>query len=881
VQRPVRRSASVWATLAVSLALVVPALVIPITAGAQLAPPWDGNPISAGLGPTYGEAWCADAAPGSSIATQQGPPLALIPVEAIRCTLDGFSAEASAAGIPNRMSYSVIGQSTTGWDMYEVVVNALETPEQQRDYERWLELRSVMLTDPAAGQALLEQWGGEVKVPIFIEANIHGGEEEGTDAIMQVIRDLVTTPYGVNATVDSLLDHAILVVIPSQNPDGRFVGTRANGNGFDMNRDLLVQSQIEIRHNVAAQLRWLAPVGLAMHCCANPTLIDGLTKPHNPGLEYDLFVNWNQRRLDANEAAHNAIGREIDRPVNDWNADAETVPPVGPAYAEGWDDWGPFYTQTYMAFYGVDSSTVEMCSTSCDGRIGSKTAQYITFYSSAVFWIENRNAILDDQLDIFLRGLTAAPRPNCCDDPLIASRGFTEEFHNWMVPYPRAFVIPFDGTGQRSDAEANRMAQWLLDNGIQVEFLKQSYNWKAGRTTFPKNSYVVWLDQPLRGLALTTLDEGQDISDRISQLYAPPGAWSHGQLWGADVVEIPAGSSSFNPTTQPLTEPHALLGGVGGFKGKPTWYSLTLRGVSEVRAVLDLLRSGIDAEVAESSLGTTPAGSLIFPADAATAAALSAAGRAAGVVFVPHQGAKPPTTQVDEAPRIAVLVNSAAPAMSDTMWSLQQIFGPDAAFVSTVLGTNSLQNAATDPLLDFDVIYNAGQNYPSATNATAQARLQAFFARGGGYIGTSQSGNNFAFLSGAGLVTSPLTQTSDSAGGGIARWDNVGLNAPLTSGYTTQDFLYLPSNVTYFSATPAGSVVDGRYLPDTTSMFVAGLWLDRDPAAAGAPMVLHGDTTVASRYAALATNPFSRGDAEREWLWVGQAALWSNLTDEV
>jgi hypothetical protein len=35
-----------------------------------------------------------------------------------------------------------------------------------------------------------------------------------------------------------------------------------------------------------------------------------------------------------------------------------------------------------------------------------------------------------------------------------------------MVPYPEAFVIPFDGDGQRSDAEANRMVQWLLDNGV-------------------------------------------------------------------------------------------------------------------------------------------------------------------------------------------------------------------------------------------------------------------------------------------------------------------------------------------------------------------------------------------------------------------------------
>jgi hypothetical protein len=868
----------------VSLALTVPALVIPISAGAQLAPPWDGNPISAGLGPTYGEAWCANAAPGSNIANQQGAPLALIPVEAIRCTLDQFLGEASTAGIPNRMSYSVIGQSATGFDMYEVVVNALETPEQQRDYDRWLELRSIMLTDPAAGQALLEEWGDEVKIPIFIEANIHGNEEEGTDAMMQVIRDLVTTPYGVNATVDSLLDHSILIVVPTENPDGRFIGQRANGNNFDMNRDLLVQSQSEIRNEIASQLEWLAPVGLAMHGYVNPTLIDGLTKPHNPGLEYDIFAYWNQRRLDANEAALADVGMGITRPVNQWNADAE--PPGDPSIAEGWDDWGPFYTQTYMAFFGVDSSTLEMCSNinvdpGCNGRFGSKRAQYVGFYSSAAYWIEHRNPMLHDQLEIFRRGITGAARPNCCDDPLLASRNFTEDQHNWMVPYPRAFVLPFEGTGQRSDAEANRMVQWLLDNGIQVDFIKQSYNWKAGRITFPKNSYVVWMDQPFRGLALTALDEGQDISDRISQLYAPPGAWSHGQLWGADVVEIPAGSSTFNPVTQSLSAPHALTGGVGGMKGKPTWYSLSPRGVSEIRAVLDLLRDGIDAEIAEESLGTTPAGSFIFPADNATAVALSAAGAAAGVVFVPHQGAKPATTQVDEAPKVAVLVNSSAPAMNDTMWSLREIFGSDAAFVSTVNGPNSLQNAVDDPLLGFDVIYNAGQNYPSAANATAQARLQAFFARGGGYIGTSQSGNNFNFLTGAGLVTSPLTQTSDSAGGGIARWDNVGVNGPLTSGYTVQDFLYLPSNVTYFSATPAGAVVDGRYLPDTTSMFVAGLWLDRDPAAAGAPMALHGGTTVGSRYAALATNPFSRGDAEREWLWVGQASLWSNLTDEV
>jgi Zinc carboxypeptidase len=869
-----------------AVALVLAAIWLAAPAGAQSGPPWDGNPVSPGLGPTYSEEWCAP--PSGSIANQQGAPLALIPYEAVGCTLAQFEAEAATAGVPDRLDYSVIGETVLGREILGVVVNALETPEQQRDYARWQQLRELMLTQPAEAQGLLAEWGGEVKLPVFIEANIHGNEEEGTDAMMQVIRDLVTLPRGTNPTVDQLLDHTILVVIPSTNPDGRTDGRRTNENRFDMNRDFLVQSQPEVKANVAYQLEWLAPVGLAMHGYYDPTLIDGLTKPHNPGLEYDKFLYWNQRRLDANESAMEAAGMPIQRPVNQWDSRGVSGTTKGnPAVAEGWDDWGPFYTQTYMAFYGLDSSTVEMCNTSCGGRLGSKTAQYVTFYSSADFWVDNREDILHDQLEIFRRGVTDAERPNCCDDPLIASRGFTEAQHNWMVEYPEAFVIPFVGGSadervQRSDAEANRLAQWLLDNGVELRRTDAAYAW--GGTTFPAGSYVVPMDQAFRGLAYTALAVGQDISDRISQLYAPPGAWSHGSLWGADVVEIPLGDTSFNPSTVPVDEVNQLQGGVRA-DGPADWYALTVKGAAELRAVLDLLRSGVDGEVAEvpfasASAGPMPAGSLVFSADPATVVALEAAGAAAGVFFERGLGAKPAATQLDEAPRVAMLVNSSSPVESDTSWSLRQLFGPDVGFVSTVSGSSSLENAATDPLATFDVIYNTGQDYPQG--ATARSRLMAFFERGGGYIATSQSITNFSFLHKAhpALVKGNLTQGSDIAGGGIARWNNVGASGPLTGGFSGTDNLYLPSNVTWFSTLPTGATVDGRYLGDVGSLFVAGLWRDRDRKAAGAPIVVHGETTLGSRYMALATNPFSRGDAEREWPLIGQAALWSNLTDD-
>ena len=207
-----------------------------------------------------------------------------------------------------------------------------------------------------------------------------------------------------------------------------------------------------------------------------------------------------------------------------------------------------------------------------------------------------------------------------------------------------------------------------------------------------------------------------------------------------------------------------------------------------------------------------PAGSLIFPDDSATLVALEAAGEAAGVFFERGLGLPPPGTQLDEAPRVAILVDSASPVESDTSWSLRQIFGPDVGFVSVASGANSLQNAATDPLESFDVIYNAGQTYP--TGNTARARLRAFFERGGGYIATSQSASNFAFLTGAhpALIRGNLTQGSDGAGGGIALWDNVRSNGPLTGGYPMTDNLFIPADVTLVLV-PADGRNRGRPVP--------------------------------------------------------------------
>ena len=143
------------------------------------------------------------------------------------------------------MEIEVIGQSALGRDMYKVTINALDTPAQRNADARLQQVIELAQRNPRRAQELIER--RDMKVPIFIQGSIHGNEYEGVDAVMNTIERVATTPYGEDPTVDAWLDHAVLIFNVIQNPDGRIAGTRANGNGFDLNRDYITQSQPETR----------------------------------------------------------------------------------------------------------------------------------------------------------------------------------------------------------------------------------------------------------------------------------------------------------------------------------------------------------------------------------------------------------------------------------------------------------------------------------------------------------------------------------------------------------------------------------------------------------------------------------------------------------
>jgi Zinc carboxypeptidase len=867
------------------------------TAGAAIAPPWCGTP----------EFDAAGNLPDGTSPTHPNGSFPHIPYYAIGCTLDDI-----AAASDGRMTVERFGKSALGRNKFHVVINALDTKSQRRDYKNWQKVRRYSLDDPERAQDILAKVGDDVKVPLFIQGGIHGNEYEGVDAAMQVIERLALTPYGTDPEVDQILDQAIIVFNPVQNPDGRIAGTRANGNGFDLNRDFLTQSQPEVQSAVALIQEWLSPELLDLHGYVTPTLIEATTKPHNPGIEYDMWLKWNQSRIDANEAAMNAQGYEVTRPINDWcwdgnlpvggicTGDGSSRPnDWGPRWAESWDDWGPFYTPMYSQLVGLNGSTVEMCNQSalnptgnaCGpganiyekvGRSGSRLMQYITVWSTLLFDTENRVELMEDQLEVYRRGVEDEARPTTADlapqtpsDPTDVDipPGFDNDENNWMIDYPKAYVIPI-GKGQRSDPEARDLVRWLMLNGIRVDELDDDY--KVGSTRFEEDSYVVFMDQALRGLAETSLGAGQDISTRISILYAPPGAWSHGFLWGADVVPI-SDSTRFKPDTDRVRKVRNEGGGVEGSK-RATAFALALNSPTAVRTLNSLLADGVSAELATApftnSLGQQmAAGTILFPSSARRT--LNNVGKDTGLVFIGLKGTLPAREPLTASPKIAVLTG----AVNQDVWVLRDL-GFTADPISTG-ATSALNNpAGPNPLDNYDVVFNTA-GWPTAADlATVRARLTAFFAGGGGYLGALTNGVNFLMASGQ-LPAGSFTAANRGGAGrsGIITWNNSASGTGLITGaYRAQDTAIMDPP-TWYTAVPSGWTVDGS-LP-LTGFFLSGLWpIDALSASApGSTVIAHGTNTNAGNTARMATfamNPLYRADPEREWPMISSAAYWAD-----
>lgn len=106
---------------------------------------------------------------------------------------------------------------------------------------------AAKLRNPKLPQAQAKKIKKRMPTILWLTANVHGDEKSPADAALRTMYELADRADCVGKKVRK---NALVVFVPSQNPDGRAANTRENSYAFDMNRDWFAQTQVETNHKL-------------------------------------------------------------------------------------------------------------------------------------------------------------------------------------------------------------------------------------------------------------------------------------------------------------------------------------------------------------------------------------------------------------------------------------------------------------------------------------------------------------------------------------------------------------------------------------------------------------------------------------------------------
>jgi hypothetical protein len=415
----------------------------------------------------------------------------------------------------NRVSFEKSSYtSANGHHMYVVTIS---DPSAKGKYSYYKGLRKKMIRYPGKAQEFIEKHP-DFKTPVMINGSIHGTEFVGTDAVLKLIERFA---FQNDDDTKQILENHILIFNVVQNPDGRIHATRFNGNGIDLNRDFITQSQPETKHMVELINEWHPMVFLDLHGYVKgyggpfkPGLIEPCTPPHNPNYEYDLFSKWALQQAEAMEKEIVSERSNYDNTNTstsgvDYQNMTGTYIPLRDDTA-GWDDYPPIFAPMYAMYHGAYAYTLEAPTNDWDGV----KWHYDAVMGALKFSSEHKQQMIYDQIEIFKRGVN-----------------FEHPYHREGF-FPKAYILPLNGI---DDTAVQKAVKHLQFNGIEVSKAKESFTYKG--EVYPAGTYIVWMNQAKAGLANTMLWNGEDITDDTPVMY-DISAWSLPELWGFAAVEV-------------------------------------------------------------------------------------------------------------------------------------------------------------------------------------------------------------------------------------------------------------------------------------------------------------------------------------------------------
>lgn len=713
----------------------------------------------------------------------------------------------------DRISAQVVGQSTAGRDLYLVTVTAPETEAETARQAAW---RDKIATDPVAAAkdtTLLAQY----KTPVWFSNNIHGNEWEGTDAAMAYIDRLVHAP---SSEVSSILRNNRLYFSLSLNPDGRTLATRATALGLDPNRDLITNTTPETRSFVRTA-QAIQPIYSAdFHGYTNVLQVEPTGPPHGSNYEYDVYLPHNYAlalqveqdvvaaAIPGNTYLNTATGQVV---AENTGPDTAHIKIPYRDTPSGWDDFPPIFTAQYAAFYGASTSTVELPLTrgaaggrQTPERAAINKAVAVKTYESMVGYLNNTanaRAMLLNQVEVFRRGVAGEPKTSVTTANIASIPGPAQWKPLWdvtddqePVTLPRAYVIPV-GDGQRSAADASALVRQLLFHGIEVS--RFTADTVVGETTYPAGSYVVDLHQPLRGLANSLLDLGDDISAKLPTMY-DVSAWSYAYLWGATVDKVGLTTDAPLGATEPVTAPAAL-----GAEDERGYLTLETAGLSDMKALNALLEDGVEASLLED-------GTVVFgPSDAAAVVAV------ADELDVAVDAATDDEVAALDAESTKGLTDLtvAYVGTQDDRLSLLELGFDDLVNITAAGVNTAATNGTPTGLEDADLLWVGGA-FSLAAGSPGRAAVQAFVDSGRSVVG--RTGQALAVAQTYGILTGTAVNGNGS-GNGIVDVDLP--EGSLLSAYPVETSFVYPA--TWFTAFGENVEVEQTFGADP---MLAGHW---------------------------------------------------------
>ena len=342
----------------------------------------------------------------------------------------------------------------------------------------------------------------------LFQYSVHGDEPAGFEAAMQVAYQMAASE---EPQTLEILKSVVLVLNPSANPDGheRFaawynsvaVGAdhpwafeqnepwsitgRYSHYRFDMNRDLLAQSQPEVRAMMDGVLRWRPQVFVDHHSTTPTYFFPPVAQAVNMNLPPQT-TKWFDTYGRGNAAAFDKYGWQyFVRGVFDF------------FYVGYWDEWSTFQGATGMT-YETDGGP-EFNKRRDDGSITTFRDGIAHHFIASLATLEttakNRQARLTDYYEFRRTAMTEA-----ATDRL-----------------KRVVIVP--GNDPQS---AMHVVGLLLRNGIEVKRTTQPLSTRSAHTyidprgaaaarTFPTGSYVIDLNQPQRRIAKGMLEPDAEM----------------------------------------------------------------------------------------------------------------------------------------------------------------------------------------------------------------------------------------------------------------------------------------------------------------------------------------------------------------------------------